>query len=138
MQETEWRVKPSYYYLVALIVLVAASLGIAASLSLTLLYKMALLALVSTYGSIIIWHFGLLRAPDSIIRLTCTANGEWRIQTNRCSYEAILRGDSTVTTIVSVLRFNANKKRLPITCVIFPDSLLPDYYRRLLVAARMR
>jgi hypothetical protein len=121
-----------------LLIFIAASMGVAASLSILIWYKLSVILLVCIYGQIIIWQFGLLRAPDSIVRLRCFPDGKWLVQTNRQQYEAILKGDSTVTTFISVLQFKAQEKRWPITCVIFPDSLQADWYRQLLVVVRKK
>ena len=136
MQDLELIIKPSFYYLAALIIFIAMSLYIAASLPISIWVKLNVLLLVAVYGGILIWHFGLLKAKDSIIRIRRLSDGKWQVQSNQKIYEAILKGDSTVTTAISVLRFQANNKRWPITCVIFPDSLPQDVYRRMLVALR--
>jgi hypothetical protein len=136
MRDLEFVLKPSIYYQTILIMFVVASFCIAISLSISLLMKCVTLFFVSFYGCILIWHFGLLKASDSIVRLRRLSNGDWQVQSNQRVYEATLKGDSTVTTVVSILRFQAENKRFPITCVIFPDSLLSGVYRQLLVAVR--
>lgn len=45
----------------------------------------------------------------------------------------ILSGDSTITSIVSILRFRQEGKFLKQSCVIFKDALSADMYRQLIV-----
>ncbi len=53
------------------------------------------------------------------------------------TYDAKLRGDSTVTTLVSILRFDLPARRQIATCMVFKDSLPAEDYRRLISLVRM-
>ena len=136
MRDREFVIKPSFYYSTILIIFIAASFCLAVSLAISIWIKRIVLVLVGVYGGILVWHFGFLKANDSIIRIRRLSDGQWQVQSNQHVYKATLKGDSTVTTVVSILRFQANNKRWPITCVIFPDSLPADGYRQMVVTLR--
>lgn len=74
-----------------------------------------------------------MRGKRSITSLKHEGDGRWHVSILNKMVEAELLGDSTVTGIVSVLRFRIAGRRMPISCVVFKDSLQSGRYRQLLV-----
>ena len=134
MQNPDFRLKPSKFYISFLAVTLLASAGIIAALTINVWFKAVLLLILAFYGTYIFRRYALLRAVQSVVGLKQLNHGKWRVVTRSGNVEAELRGDSTVTTIISVLRFDFPNKKQPVTCVIFKDSLAGDDYRRLRVA----
>ena len=96
-----------------------------------------LFALLIGYGAVIFWRFVLLKSKDSIIRLKNLGEKRWQVTTNSDVFESLLRGDSTVTPVVSILRVDRPGRRLPLVSIIFRDSLPEGEYRRLIGMLRM-
>lgn len=92
---------------------------------------------VGGYGCYLIWRDALLLGPDAIMLLS-HADGHWQLSTHTQQLTAELRGDSTVTGFVSVLRFRVEKRVLPISCVVFKDSLNPQLYHQLLRVCHLK
>ncbi len=137
MLDLEFRLKSSKQYLLLFALLVLASIAIVLSLTLALWLKLIGIILIAAYGIFILIDVGLRWSPRSIIALRRHPDGMWLLQTPEKHYEGALRGDSTVTQWISVLRFQIPQQYKPKTCIIFRDSLEPDEYRRLLVILRM-
>lgn len=69
--------------------------------------------------------------------LKYSGEGRWVIFINNTEIAASLLGDTTVTGVVSVLRFRVAHRMRPYSFVIFRDTLLADQYRQLLVILKM-
>lgn len=136
MPDPEFILKSSKRYVAILVLGMLMSIGIVASLSMSLLWKFLIGLVISIYSGKLIWQFGLLQTKHAIRALRCYSNGRWQVHTPHQIYDAILRKDSTVTPVITILRFQIPKKRLPISCVVLPDSLPTNLYRRLRVVVR--
>lgn len=96
----------------------------------------AMLAIITLgYGAKIGWQYGLLRGQHAITGLMLDDSGWW-LQTREGLHPANLCGDSTVTLAVCILRFKITFLSQKQTCLVFPDSLPADAYRRLIVQVR--
>lgn len=99
--------------------------------------KILLLALLLGYGFFLMLKFALLRTAFSVTALEKMDAKRWQLQMRAGKFDAILRGDSTVTTLVSVLRFDVSGQKFPLVAIVFRDSLPADDYRRLVATIRM-
>lgn len=136
MPDQMFSIKPSKCYLVILILFIIGSLAVTASLPLALSLKSLLFIAVAVYGAQLIWRHGLLKSRNAILNIEHRPGGVWMIETRTQRLEAALRGDSTVTHLASVLRFQLSGQRFPLSCTLFRDSLAPDVYRQLTVVIR--
>lgn len=136
MLNLEFKLKPSKQYLTLLFTVFVISMVIVLTLPLEWWIKLIGLLCLFLYGGRILWQFGLLRSKHSIISIRHHSDGRWLLHTHKKVYEAELRGDSTVTGWVSILRFRILKRFWPKSCVVFRDSLRTDDYRKLLVVLR--
>lgn len=133
MQDHEFILRPSRWYLGITCLLAVASIGIVVCLTINVVLKLCLLTVVVAYSMHILWHYVLMQSKRAIIAIRRLSEGGWYICTLEQSDSVILQGDSTVTNYVMILRFRSANAFWPRSCVIFPDALKPDLYRRLLV-----
>lgn len=124
MQKPEFNIKPSLYYRLGLKVVGGICVVIIITLPVSLLFKAILLSAVIGYCR---W---IMQRDNLIIGLTPQAKKDWIIFTTHGHYQAKICGSSCVTTAITVLRFRHAKLK---SCVLLPDSLPDDHYRRLLV-----
>ncbi len=114
----------SKQYLIFLGIISMLSLLIVVTLPLQLSLKCVSVILLSLYILFIFWRDGFLKSKQAIISLHKQTDGSWLVQTRTACYQQTqLRGDSTVTRWVSVLRFQVVGRRFPLSCIIFRDSL---------------
>lgn len=137
MLDLEFRLKPSKQYLILISGALLISVGCVISLSAGMWMKLASLIWVVIYSGHLFWRYGLLRTKCSITSIRRHSDGRWLLHTPQQNYAAELRGDSTVTGLVSVLRFRVAQRRWPVSCVVFRDSLERGLYRKLLVVVKM-
>jgi len=136
MQRIDIELKPSRIFLSLIGLVVVGSLGIAASLSIAWVFKIVIIISVLGYGTWILWVVGLMKGADSIVGLQLLSDGSYNLRYPLCIIEAEMKGDSTVTNAVCVLRFRVPGKRLKVSCVVFKDSVDRELYRKLLVWLR--
>ena len=138
MREKEFNLQPSQFFIALLIIVQLACLIIILTVKISWWVKISLFLLVCLYGINIFWRDALLRSNRAIHTIKRLTNDEWQVITKRGKFSAYLCGDSTVTAYVSILKFKYSGKRIlwPISCVIFPDSLKPGDYRKLLVTLK--
>lgn len=130
----EFELYPSRRFLV-LFCLVSVISGISLAVtSISLLYKLPLTILLIVYTYHIYQQFGSLNANTAVRGIECHPEGGWLVNMPHSSQRAVLRGDSVVTSVVTLLRFQCQQEKRSLSCLIFPDSLAPDLYRQLLVA----
>lgn len=134
----EFNIIPSTSYIILLTLFVMGSLVVIVALPLGFGAKSLLFIALTVYGAQLIWRNGLLKSRHSIMSLVQQAENSWVITTRTQRHEATLRGDSTVTHLASVLRFQLSTQRFPLSCTLFRDSMEPDAYRQLTVAIRHR
>lgn len=137
MQDREFKLFPSRFYCLFLALMMLGSAVIALMLPLQFWLRTLIFAFLIVYGARIFWQFALLRSKNSVIKMTKLTDKRWRLTTPGGVVEADLRGDSTITTVVSVLRFGISGSRRPLSCMVFRDSLRADDYRRLISIIRM-
>lgn len=137
MQNLEYKLRPSKFYCIFLAIAILASFVVITVVSANFWLKLIVFALLAGYGSYTFLRYGLLKAKFSIIGLQKMESGQWQVTTNSGVTEASLRGDSTITPIVSILRFDVSGRKVPVSCIIFKDSLTDDGYRRLIGVMRM-
>ncbi len=137
MPSHEFKIMPSLFYSIFLGVTLLASMVVMALLPWSLWLKLVGMLVVGVYGAAIFWRYALLRAQLSVTGIAQLEHGQWQVTTAGGDVNAVLRGDSTVTSIISVLRFDFPGLRRPVSCIICRDSLRADSYRRLLGVVRM-
>lgn len=137
-QDHAFHLKPSPRLTVLLILLAVTSAVLVIFLPLPAWLDLLVFLSASAYGVLLIRQFGLLRGGKAVTCLRRLPDGRWLVSMAKREYEAELCGDSTVTTLASILRF-----RMPgpsfwtKACVIMPDSLPAGQYRQLLVTLKM-
>lgn len=136
MLDLDFKFKPSFSYLALLILILVVSVGIVLALSIAPWIKFVMIVLIALYGGYLLWAVALLKGKFAITRVKQLEDGNWSVFTQQGRYHATLRGDSTVTNIVSILRFHTPQQRLPLSTVVFPDSLAGRDYREFLVMLR--
>jgi hypothetical protein len=124
--------KPSKTAFLLLFILGAASLLLPIFFNFYLGFKLLLTALSFCYVFYLMKE-AALSAKHSIIGLRKLPNGEWYVQKRDTEVRAILRADSTLTHLVSVLHFHHCDTDRIDTCLLFPDSLAANQYRAMLV-----
>lgn len=100
------------------------------------IFKLMLGVGLVAYSYLIFKRDILLRDKLSVKSIKKLEEGQWQIATPSGIFESALRGDSLVTNLVSILRFEVKGK--VISSVLFRDSLKDDNYRRLIGTIRMR
>lgn len=133
MRDLEFRLKPSRQYVILMMIALVISVIVAFSLPVNLWLHLAALVMAVSYIGYILWRFGLLRGRDTIISLRRAHDGVWCLSTRDTEFSAVITGDSTITGLVSVLRFRVEGRFGRPSCVIFRDSLNAEQYRQLLV-----
>ncbi|EKD74161.1 MAG: hypothetical protein ACD_45C00055G0004 [uncultured bacterium] len=119
----------SRYHSVLLILAVFMASMVMATLSMHFLLRMIGIALVLIGG------LYLFCQSKHHICLQYERDGSWCLIKDEVEYEGVLRGESIVTSFVSILRFNVGQSVQ--SCVIFSDALEKEVYRQLLVILRM-
>lgn len=137
MQNHVFKLHPSRFYCLFLGLMLLGSGVIILLLPVVFWLKTLFLAVLIVYGIFLFQKFALLRAAFSVVGLQKQDGKQWRVETRTAVFDAVLRGDSTVTTLVSVLRFDVSGQRRPVVCMVFRDSLPAEEYRRLIGVIRM-
>lgn len=135
MLSREFKLKPSRQFIAIFWLVMLASVLILLFTPIALLVKLAGLALMYVYGIKIYTQHISLSNDIAITGLKCHADG-WLLQTKQASLQATLCGESTITHIVSVLRFQTQQQKRSVTCVAFRDSFEPGIYRELILAVK--
>ncbi len=136
MQKIDIRLKPSRQFISLIALVWVGSAGCMMSLSIPWFLKILFIISGLVYGSRILWVSGLMMSSSSIIGLQLLADGSCSLQYPMHTMAAEVKGDSTVTTALCVLRFSVQGKRWKTSCIIFKDSLEREIYRELLVWLR--
>lgn len=134
MLENHFELQPSRQFSVLLSCVILGCIAIIAFLPIMTGYKLLLILVVLYYGKNLLWRYGLLLHPQSLVRLEIKPDGTWTL-TNKQNeiFHGVLQGDSTITHWVSVLRFLVRNKQLKRSCVVFQDMLKEDGYRKFLL-----
>ncbi len=129
---------PSKQFNIASLVLLIFSSIIALTLSFAWWVKILLIITIFYYYLAIVTAHGLLRHPDSIIRI-CLSKEGWMVADNRRIYAAELCGSSTITKVICVLRFKITGEAKKRSCIVLRDSVVDmashskiRYYLRLI------
>lgn len=133
---TKFNLKPSKRYILSLFGFTLLTQIIIMTLSIYWLWKALIMISSFLYSAWIIYRHGFLLSPHSI-QILSYEKKSWHIQIEGRKYEVALIGESTVSSVVCILCFYVLEKRKRISCVILPDSLLPDQYRSLLVLVKL-
>lgn len=138
MQDHKFILKPSKFYCSFLAVALLASFLVIILIHANIWIKLLVAVLLGFYGSYTYLRYALLKTRDSIIALQSTSSGKWQVTTNAGVVSGEVKGDSVVTPFLSILRFNVERKRSSLSCIILRDSLDNDDYRRLVALLRMQ
>jgi hypothetical protein len=135
MPKTEFNLRPSrqQFFLLVMMVLVSEIILFTAALPISILFKILASFGVGMYGYYL-WR------RQNLVRTICVkelGKNIWQLETKKGSKIGQLQGDSTVTNMICILRFQVEGKFLPVTSVIFKDALLPNEYRQLLMTISM-
>jgi hypothetical protein len=103
------------------------------SIQMGFVIKSLLLTFILAYGTVTLWHDALLLSSRSILGLRQMEDGSWHLLTKKKVLVGQLSLDSTVTSVVCVLRFTILNKFGKRSVLIYQDSVEKDLYRRLLV-----
>ncbi len=136
MQEIDTNLKPSAVLVILSSLILLCTACLVFDLPLSWWVRSVILGLVLVYGGNIFWHTMLLRGKNAILKIALTTDG-WEIHDQTTIYPAELGGESTVTTLLCVLRFKVlgeNRKR---SVIIFRDAIEPEIYRRFVAILRM-
>lgn len=133
MPNQDFNLRVSLYFLIVATILLAGSLILVWLQPMGWALKLVCTTIIAVYGGYIVQHHVLLQGKQAVYRLNYQGEGRWEVYMANQPYSAELRGDSTVTTWVSVLRFQVAGRRFPISTVVFRDSFMQDEYRRLVV-----
>lgn len=136
MLDLEFNLKRSNYYLGLLVSVLLANSFVVFYLPFALSVKLIIFFMMTIYVGYIIWRHVCLQSKHSIRSIRRHADGSWSLQTKSKRYSSVLRGESTVTTLISILRFRAHNEVWPRSCIIFCDALPADRYRQLLITLR--
>lgn len=137
MLDQEFKLKPSRLFIILFSIFLLVTLLIFLFLPLSFRLKLFGFILLSLYVFHIYWKFGLLRSGSAILSLKHLTQDIFQVYTANETYEATLCGDSTVTSIISILCFQRSKSWYKTSVIILPDSLDPGLYRRLVVVLKM-
>jgi hypothetical protein len=118
---------PSKQFNIAGLVLLVTSSIIVLTLSFVWWVKILLIITLFYYCLSIVSVYGLLRHPDSIIRI-CLSKDGWMVADNRRVYAAELCGSSTITKAICVLRFKILGEAGKRSCIILRDSVVDMAY----------
>ena len=132
MQKIVIDLRPSKIFLIGQLLVLLACSGVICCLPFNLVIKLALSIGVLIYGFFIVYRYGLLLSPYAIRSIM--HNGEqWLVRDGQNEVTAELVGDSTVTTLVSILRFAIPGEKFKRSCVVWKDSTTVELYRQLRV-----
>lgn len=132
MQRIDIKIQHSRIFLGLISFITIASMAIVISLNLNGLSKVVLSLSALSYGGWILWKDGLRKGVNSIQGLQFLPDGSCVVRYSSGEHMAQIQGDSTITTLVSVLRFKVPQNRQA-SIVIFKDAVSPEIYRQLLV-----
>lgn len=100
-------------------------------------WKLTLATVNLIYIGIIFWQETYLLTIKSI-HVVSDQRNFFFVEKNESLIPITITNDSTITRFLMVLRFKFPGERFARSCMIFPDSLTSQDYRRLLVMIRMR
>jgi hypothetical protein len=135
MPKLDIKLKPSKCFLVLASLILVSTIALIISLDLNHWVRAILVAITMRYGVSIIRNYGSLTGGHAISKLTLDSSG-WVLHDRLRTSEAVLCPDSTLTTVVCVLRFQIAGQKSKRTALIFRDALSADTYRQLLVQLR--
>ncbi|OGT38112.1 MAG: hypothetical protein A3F11_10840 [Gammaproteobacteria bacterium RIFCSPHIGHO2_12_FULL_37_14] len=135
MLDLECKLSKRFLSLALIVILISA--GMVMFIPVTIKIQLMMIFFIFAYGGWVSWHFILLRGRYSLLGIKHVGENHWILHTPAHVFSATLCGDSTATPWVSVLRFNIPGQFWKKSCVIFPDALSRDAYRKLLVVLRM-
>lgn len=133
MPDQNFKLKPSYQYLLFLSLVLLVSFVIIFRLEMVLWMRALLLAILTFYGVTLLYHTVFLRGQNSVKALRKLEDGKWLLTFSEEGSQKVaeLANDSVVTGLIAILRFKLPDKKWPISCIIFMDSLPPDQFRQL-------
>lgn len=135
-EELRFDLKPSKQFMILLSFMIFGSIAIICYIEIAAWIKISLFIFTICYGTFIFVRDGLLKHQRSILQLKISRN-EYKLKDQKSTYSAELSGDSTLTSIICILRFKVHGQILKRSCIIFKDSLENDAFRRLFVALKI-
>jgi hypothetical protein len=135
MLTTDINIRPSKIFSTLVVAVILSTLVIILTLPLHILWKLALIVVICSYGLMILKNECLLMGKHSIHSIFLNNEGWW-ITMADVKTPAIVWGDSTLSAFASVVRFKIPASKRKYSCVIFRDAVPLDDYRRLMVLLR--
>lgn len=135
MQKREYKLNSSHTFRVLLSLLLIASLFICLTLGLPVWIRLAIMGLVLIEGVWLMWSQRLIGTHQTVA-LREVGDHRWLITLPAGEMMGTLRGDSTLTAKVSILRFNIATRRLPLSLIIFSDAMCAGDYQQLVATVR--
>jgi hypothetical protein len=133
MQDLTFNLKPSRTLIAFMGLILGFSIIIILFVPLNVFLKIIGLVCVASFGSMLIFRYGSLRGRYSILGFRCLSDGHLILHFRNHSSLARLYGDSTVTPYISILSFQLiGNLSFQSSCIVLPDSLPKEDYRRLL------
>jgi hypothetical protein len=123
MRNIDINIYPSKQFRLLIAIVLIATLIIIFTLAISIWLKLLLIVLAGSYS--------LLQHRKPIIQLRFH-DDQWIIRDKTREYTAELCGSSTITKFCSILIFQIKNERFKRSCIIFRDSLQPDYYRKMI------
>lgn len=133
MQNLHLKLNLSATFISILLAMLAGSTIALSYAAIAGIIKFLLFLGVIILGGYIFYRHIFLKHPYSIVAIQILSPKEFMlIYRNGDSVVGKIRGDSTRTRFVSILRFDVPHAYLAQSCVIFNDAIHPDLYRKLL------
>ncbi len=129
MQKLASPLRLSKLFIVMQMVMAVISIAIVCYLTEALLIKILLIC------GIVVYSYFILKNQLKWEAISHDTSG-WSLRSAGENIPIEITGDSTVTHLVSVLRFKTQEKRRKEACIIFRDSLPENIYRQLIVQLR--
>jgi hypothetical protein len=135
MQEIDVNLQPSRWLLIVLLLVLILTEMVIFLIAGSIYLKIVLTLVALIYSGFIAQRNILLRHPESIVKITIKKEGS-SMATRSQTFAITLKGESTITQWISILRFYSTEMRKNYSCLVLRDNLSKDQYRRLLVILR--
>lgn len=136
MQKLDITLKPYKAFILMILLIIFSAWLILALVPLPTEIRFLLYSLSALYGLEMIYSDGLLKSPDSILRIQTTTEGRWLLHLKTGIVAGTLQKDSWITRWLCVLRFKDNQASLKKSCLVFRNATHSAQYRQLMIQLR--
>jgi hypothetical protein len=106
------------------------------SYPLPVLGKLLLVTSVIIYSAQALWQHGMLRSNASVMALRYFPKGDWQFDTREGQFFGKILGESTVTSVLMILRLRDVRNGKIYNVLILPDTLSRNEFRQLIMRVR--